>query len=324
MKVVRCVTPGDVADLEVVDVPDQPVPTDGARVDVVACGVNYVDALFVEGRYQIKPTPPFVPGSEVAGVIGEVGPAWDGPETGSRVLVSCGMGGFASSVVVRPGQAVGIPDALTFDAAACFTQSYSTALFALRDRASLRAGEQVLVLGASGGVGQATIAVAKALGATVVAAASTEAKRAAALAAGADHVVNGEPSTLKDAVRALVPRGVDVVLDPVGGASSEVGLRLLGDGGRLCIVGFVAGPIPSLPTNQILLRNRTVVGVDWGIWALHHQREQAALLEELLDHVARGTIAPAAPSTFALDDAVAALQALQARSVVGKVALRVS
>ncbi|MBO2456078.1 NADPH:quinone oxidoreductase family protein [Actinomadura violacea] len=276
---------------------------------VEAAGVNYVDALFVQGRYQIKPPLPFVPGSEVAGTLPD----------GTRVLAMCGLGGFASHVAVPAAAAVPIPDKLDFPRAATFTQSYCTALFALRDRAGLAAGETVLVLGAGGGVGLAAVQVATALGARVLAVASSEEKRAAALAAGADSAVDA--TDVKSAARAWSDGGVDLVYDPVGGALADPALRSLRELGRYAVIGFASGDIPSLPLNQVLLRNRAVVGVDWGAWSMTRPAEQRALLDELLAMVADGRLDPVAPRTEPLASAPRVLDDLLGRRVVGKVAL---
>ncbi|QKG23162.1 NADPH:quinone oxidoreductase family protein [Actinomadura verrucosospora] len=276
---------------------------------VEAAGVNYVDALFVQGRYQIKPPLPFVPGSEVAGTLPD----------GTRVLAMCGLGGFASHVAVPAAAAVPIPDKLDFPRAATFTQSYCTALFALRDRAGLAAGETVLVLGAGGGVGLAAVQVATALGARVLAVASSEEKRAAALAAGADSAVDA--TDVKSAARAWSDGGVDLVYDPVGGALADPALRSLRERGRYAVIGFASGDIPSLPLNQVLLRNRAVVGVDWGAWSMTHPAEQRALLDELLAMVADGRLDPVSPRTEPLASVPQVLDDLLGRRVVGKVAL---
>ncbi|GAA2133233.1 NADPH:quinone oxidoreductase family protein [Actinomadura napierensis] len=276
---------------------------------VEAAGVNYVDALFVQGRYQIKPPLPFIPGSEVAGTLPD----------GTRVLAMCGLGGFASQVAVPAGAVVPIPDKLDFPRAATFTQSYCTALFALRDRAALAAGETVLVLGAGGGVGLAAVQVATSLGARVLAVASSEDKRRAALAAGAESAVDA--TDVKSAARAWSDGGVDLVYDPVGGALADPALRSLRERGRYAVIGFASGDIPSLPLNQVLLRNRTVVGVDWGAWSMTHPAEQRALLDELLAMVADGRLDPVAPRTEPLASAPRVLDDLLNRRVVGKVAL---
>jgi NADPH2:quinone reductase len=251
-------------------------------VDVEAAGVNYVDALFVQGRYQIKPSLPFTPGSEIAGTVSAVGSGVTTVGVGDRVLASCGLGGFAEQVALAADAVSVIPDSLDSARAATFTQSYCTALFALRDRAGMRPGETVLVLGAGGGVGLATIDVAHALGARSIGGASSPAKRDAAMVAGASAVIDTTTESLKDRARELAaevhaltrgsdlapPTGVDVVVDPIGGDLADDALRSLGDGGRYVVIGFAGGSIPSLPLNQVLLRNRTVVGVDWGAWAM--------------------------------------------------------
>ncbi|RSN59931.1 NADPH:quinone oxidoreductase family protein [Actinomadura sp. WAC 06369] len=299
----------ELGSLALKEMPD-PEPADGqVAIAVEAAGVNYVDALFVQGRYQIKPPLPFVPGSEVAGTL----------PSGERVLAMCGLGGFASRAVVPEAAAVPIPDALGAAEAATFTQSHCTALFGLRDRAGLRAGETVLVLGAGGGTGLAAVRVATALGARVLAAASSGPKRDAAVAAGAEAAI--DLADVKAGARGWSEGGVDVVYDPVGGALADPALRALREGGRHVVIGFASGDIPSLPLNQVLLRNRTVVGVDWGAWSMAHPLEQRALLDELLALVAQGALVPEAARTEPLSAAPRVLDDLLGRRIVGKVAL---
>jgi NADPH2:quinone reductase len=233
----------------------------------------------------------------------------------------CGLGGFAEQVVVQADTAVPIPDRLDAARAATFIQSFCTALFALRNRGGLRAGEKVLVLGAGGGVGLAAVQVAKALGADVLAGASSAGKRQAAMAAGAAAVVDTSAEDVKTAARAWSAGGVDLVYDPVGGDLADPALRALREGGRYLVIGFASGTIPALPLNQVLLRNRTVVGVDWGSWSLSNGPGQRALLVELLDLVADGRLDPVAPRTAPLDTAGEVLDDLLNRRVVGKVAL---
>jgi NADPH2:quinone reductase len=290
-------------------------------VDVRAAGVNYVDALFVAGDYQIKPSLPFVPGSEIAGTVVEVGPGVEGVAPGDRVLAMPGLGGFADRLVISAAQLVAVPETVSFTQAATFVQSYCTALYALRTRASLVAGETVLVLGAGGGVGLATIDVATALGATALAAASTADKRAAALAMGASAAIDSEVDDLKARARELGGGGVDVVVDPVGAELAEPALRALRWFGRYVVIGFAGGPIPRLPLNQVLLNNRTIVGVDWGAWAMRTPDAQHDLLTELLSMAAAGRLHPVEPTTYPLDRAADALDDLLGRRVVGKVAL---
>jgi len=299
------------------------VPYPGQVVIVVeAAGVNFVDGLFIAGQYQIKPALPFTPGSEVAGRIAAVGDGVEGVAVGQRVMASVGLGGYASHVAVGLGGVVPLPDNFDAPRAATFIQSYSTMLFALRNRAAVQPGERVLVLGAGGGIGLAAIAVARALGGRVMGAASSAEKRDAALAAGAEAVIDPAAESIKDKGREWAGgTGVDVVVDPIGGPAAEPSLRALGDRGRYLVIGFASGAIPSLTLNQILLRNRTVLGIDWGMWSMQHPAEQQALLVDLVAMVASGTIDPVHPTTYPLDDVGRALDALLARRTVGKVAL---
>ena len=321
MRAVVCRELGPPSSLVIEERPDPVAGSGTVVVAVEAAGVNYVDALFIAGRYQIKPALPFTPGSEIAGTVTAVGPDVDAYAVGDRVLASTGLGGFATHAVVPATALSTVPDALDAPRAATFAQSYCTALFALRERGGLRSGETVLVLGGGGGVGLAAIDVATVLGARALAAASTGAKRAAAVAAGARAVIDPGAESLKDRARELAGGGVDLVLDPVGGDLAEPALRALGDRGRYLVIGFASGTIPSLPLNQVLLRNRSVVGVDWGAWAMGHAAEQAELLAELLGLVAGGRLHPVAPATYPLDQVADALDALTARRAVGKIAV---
>ena len=323
MRAVICNEFGPVEDLRVEERPDPVAGPGGVVVDVEASGVNFVDALFVQGKYQIKPPTPFIPGGEIAGRISAVGEGVTDRKVGDRVLVSSGLGGFATALGTSARSTVLLPDELDAPRAATFVQSFCTALFTLRRRTRLEPGERVLVLGAGGGVGLATIQVAKALGAQVLAAASTEEKRAAALVAGADAAVDTTLGAdhLKSEARDWAVGNLDLVVDPIGGEMAEAGLRALGNGGRFCVIGFATGDIPTLPANQILLRNRTVVGVDWGAWAMNNGEAQGELLDQLLAMVAKGELDPVAPTTRPLDDIVAVLSELLDRKITGKVAL---
>ncbi|HEY1829265.1 MAG TPA: NADPH:quinone oxidoreductase family protein [Acidimicrobiales bacterium] len=306
-------------------VEEQPDPVAGANrvvLTVEAAGVNFVDALFIGGQYQIKPPLPFTPGSEVAGHVSAVGDGVEGVAVGQRVMASTGLGGFASQIVVPASGLVSLPDRLDAPRAATFTQSYCTCLFALRDRAHVQAGESVLVLGAGGGIGLAAVAVTKALGGRVIGAASSEEKRAAALAAGADAVIDTLNEPIKDRARELAGgTGVDVVVDPIGGDAADPSLRALGDWGRYLVIGFAGGPIPKIPLNQVLLRNRTVLGIDWGIWSMQHPAEQRVLLDDLIAMVEAGQLDPVHPTTYPFDQVADALDALLGRRAVGKIAL---
>jgi NADPH:quinone reductase len=322
MRAIVCRELGPPSLLVVEERPD-PEPGPGAVVvGVEAAGVNFVDGLFIAGQYQIKPPLPFTPGSEVAGRVVALGDGVDGVVVGQRILATTGLGGYASHAVVPALALATLPDGLDAARAATFTQSYCTALFALRDRGHVSAGERVLVLGAGGGVGLAAIAVARALGCRVIGAASSEDKRAAALGAGAEAVIDTSTESVKDAARTWAGgTGVDVVVDPIGGPSAEPSLRALGDFGRYLVIGFAAGTIPTVPLNQVLLRNRTVVGIDWGIWSMQQADAQRALLDDLLAMVVDGSIDPVHPTSYPLDEVARALEDLAARRVVGKVAL---
>jgi NADPH2:quinone reductase len=302
---------------------EDPEPRPGqVLVAVEAAGVNFVDGLFIAGEYQIKPAVPFTPGNEIAGRVAALGEGVDGFSVGQRVVATTGLGGYASRVVVAASSLAGLPDARDAPRAATFPQSFSTSLFALRDRAHVEAGQSVLVLGGGGGIGLAAIAVARALGCRVVAAASTPDKRDAALRAGADQAIDPTTESVKDRARAWAGgTGVDVVVDPIGGPAAEQALRALGDGGRYLVIGFASGSIPTIPLNQVLLRNRAVLGIDWGMWAMQHGESQMALLTDLLGLVADGRLDPVHPTTYPLADVAVALDDLLARRIVGKVAL---
>jgi NADPH2:quinone reductase len=308
MRAVVCRELGPPSLLRIEERPD-PTPAPGQVVVAVeAAGVNFVDALFIGGQYQIKPPVPFTPGNEIAGRVAVLGEGVDGFAVGQPVVATTGLGGFASHVAVPASSLAPLPDGFDAPRAATFPQSYSTCLLALRDRAHVEAGQSVLVLGAGGGIGLAAIAVARALGCRVVAAASSQEKREAALRAGADEVIDSTSEPIKDRARAWAGgTGVDVVVDPIGG--------------RYLVIGFASGSIPTIPLNQVLLRNRSVLGVDWGIWAMRHGREQMALLTDLLGMVADGRIDPVHPTTYPLDQVALALDDLLGRRVVGKVAL---
>jgi NADPH2:quinone reductase len=322
MRAVVCHELGPPSLLVVEERPDPEARPGFVVIDVEAAGVNYVDALFVGGQYQIKPPLPFVPGNEVAGRVAVVGEGVGDFAVGQRVLANTGMGGYAAKVAVPAASVLAIPDRLSAAQAATLTQSFSTCLYALRDRAHLAPAERVVVLGGGGGIGLAAIGVARALGARVLAVASNEEKRAAAAGAGAEEVIDPDAAPVKDAVRAWAGgTGADVVVDPVGGALAEPALRALGDGGRYLVIGFAAGPIPQFPLNQVLLRNRCVLGIDWGIWAMQHPDAQRRLLEDLLAMIDAGSIEPVSPTPYPLEHVGRALDDLLERRAVGKLAL---
>lgn len=320
MRAIVCRELGPLDQLELVEQPSPPLRPGTVRLDVAACGVNYVDGLFVQGLYQIKPTTPFVPGMEVVGRVTEVGEGVAELAVGDRVLANVGLGGYASEAVVPAARAVKVPETLSDGQAATFMQSYLTGWFALTERAQVRAGQTMLVLGAGGGVGLAAVDIGHALGLRVIAAASTAAKRDLARSRGAAEVIDTTTEDVKERAKQLSGGGVDVLYDPIGGELGETCLRALGEDGQYVVIGFVAG-IPKLPANQILLRNRRVVGVDWGAWAGRNPDGNQRLLDEVLAHIAEGTLHPVEPTTYPLEQAAQALADLADRKVAGKVAL---
>lgn len=313
---------GPLEDLRVVEVAD-PEPGPGEVVVAVeAAGVNFVDALIVQGRYQFSPPMPFTPGSEVAGRIERVGDGVTGLSPRDRVLASTGSGGYASHVVVPAPDAVPLPENLTAGQAAALLQSYTTALYAFTRRITVRPDEWVAVLGAGGGVGLAATDVASALGARVVACASSPEKLALATAAGAVATIAYEDADLKTAIREATGGGADVVVDPVGGDKAEPALRALRWDGRLLVIGFAGGDIPRLPANQILLNGRSVIGVELGGWVRRDPAGYRELTGELMDLIAAGRLHPIEPESRPLADAAEVLDALQSRRLAGKVVLR--
>jgi NADPH2:quinone reductase len=306
--------------LELADVPE-PDAADGVLIDVEAAGVAFPDLLLTRGQYQIKPPPPFVPGAEVAGRVRSA-PEGSGFAAGDQVMALT-FGGFAELASSAPHLTFPVPDRFSIEQAAGFVMNYHTAHFALHRRGRLREGETVLVHGAAGGVGTATIQVAKGAGARVIAVVSSDAKEELARRAGADEVVRSDAEWL-EAVRGLTGgRGVDVVMDPVGGERFLDSLRSLAPEGRLLVVGFAEGEIPTVSVNRLLLRNIDLVGVAWGAFVMDKPdvcRTIAADLERLAD---AGTVDPIVDDVYPLEEGVRAVRQLEERGVLGKIVLRV-
>ena len=321
MRTVVCTELGPLDTLSVED-RGSPVPGEGfVVVDVRAAGVNFVDGLLCQGRYQIKPPTPFVPGGEVAGEVTAVGLGVAGIAVGDRVIAFTGFGGFAEQVAVPALSLIPMPDTIDFGQAATLIQSYCTVLFTLTRRTSLAPGEWVLVLGAGGGVGLAATDVATALGGRVIAAASSQDKLEAAIAMGAEATIAYEEEDLKTRARQISGDGVDVVIDPVGGRHSEAALRAMGHLGRFCVIGFASGPIASVPLNPVLPNIRRVVGVDWGGWTFKDPFANRELIGELMVMVASGRLDPTEPASYPLEDAAAVMSGLIDRSIGGKAVL---
>lgn len=319
MQRIVCTEYGPPESLTLVDEPD-PTPGPGRVVVAVrAAGVNFADALLVAGRYQVRVPPPFTPGMELAGEVVAVGEGVDGVAVGERVLAMT-IGAFASHVEVPAATLTRVPEGLDLERAAGLVQTYGTMWFSLTRRTTVRPGESVLVLGAGGGVGLAAVDVATALGAQVIAAASSAEKLDAARGLGALDVIDYSTEDLKVRAKELSGGGVDVVVDPVGGDYAEAALRATGWEGRFLVLGFAAG-IPKLPANLALLNNRTLVGVDWGAWARHDPLGLRVLLGELLGAVGDGRLHPPAPHRAPLADAGQVLRAALDRQLVGKTVL---
>jgi NADPH2:quinone reductase len=288
-------------------------------VDIHACGVNFPDVLMVQDKYQFKPALPFAPGGEISGTVSAIGADVEGWAIGDRLAAGIGTGGFAEKVAVDASRAYRIPAGVDLTAAAGFLTTYGTSYHALKDRAHLAPGESLLVLGAAGGVGLSAVELGAAMGAHVIAAASSEEKLAVCRTFGAAETVNYTEVDLKTWLKEHTGgKGVDVVYDPVGGDLSEPALRSTAWKGRFLVIGFAAGDIPRVPLNLPLLKGCSIVGVFYGEHGTRSPQEQRALVDELIEMLASGRIKPEVTAQFPLDDAAGALRELMDRKVVGK------
>jgi len=311
---------GNLDNLHVVEMESPQLGKGQVRIDILACGLNYVDSLMIEGKYQIKPAVPYRPGSEVVGRVTEVSSGVTNVRVGDRVFVPIGTGGFSDEAVVDSRRALRIPEQLSDGQGATFMQSYLTAWFAFNHRAAVMEGDTMLVLGAGGGVGLAAVDLGAALGIKVIAAASSQEKRDLAMKQGAFATIDVLNEDVKVRARELSEGKLDVVYDPVGGDLAAQCLRALAPGGQYLVVGFVAG-IPQLPANHILLTNRTVVGVDWGAWMLKNYEANSQMLVEVLAEITKGNLHPVEPVSYPMSQSVQAMRDLQNRKIAGKVAL---
>ena len=317
-----CTNPTGVEALAWTELPD-PAPKAGeVLVEIRAASLNFPDLLIVQNKYQIKPPLPFVPGSEFAGVVQAVGDGVSHLQVGQNVACLSGTGGFATHTIATAARCIPLPDGFGHVDAAAFIMTYATSYHALLDRGQLQPGETVLVLGAAGGVGTAAIQIAKAKGARVIAAASTDEKCDVCLKLGADAVINYSVEDLRDAAKSLTDgRGPDVIYDPVGGALAEPAFRSIAWRGRYLVVGFASGPIPSLPLNLPLLKGASVVGVFWGEFAKREPQANASMMGTLLQWYAQGKIRPAIDRTMPMSQLPAAFAHMGARAVIGKLVL---
>ncbi|MGE3690803.1 MAG: NADPH:quinone oxidoreductase family protein [Novosphingobium sp.] len=330
MKALLSYTPGKADTLRFAEQPEPVCGPDQVLVRVKAVSLNYPDALMIEDLYQFKPERPFAPGTEVAGVIETVGANVAGIKPGDRVCALCGHGGLAELVTADAWSTFVIPDEMPFDVASTMLMTYATNIHGLTDRAGLRAGDTMLVLGASGGVGTAAVELGKALGARVVGAASSPEKAEVARRAGADDVVVYPKGALdKDASRALAnafkaacPQGYDVIYDVIGGDYAEPALRSIGWEGRYMVIGFTAG-IPKIPTNLALLKACSIVGVFWGAWTARNQARFGEEVAELFRLWREGKIKPLISQRFAFADAARALDLMANRGAIGKLVVSI-
>jgi NADPH2:quinone reductase len=322
VKAVLCKAYGPPHSLVFEDVPSPAVGPGDVLVSMTAASVNFPDVLMIENRYQTKPPLPFSPGCEAAGVVKEVGREVAHVKRGDRVMAVTGYGAFAEEIAVPAPRVVLIPEGMDDATAGSFLFTYGTAHHALCDRGQLRAGETLLVLGAAGGVGLAAIEIGKAVGARVVACASTDDKLAVCRAHGAEATINYATASLRDEIKRLVgEQGVDVVCDPVGGPFTELALRSTAWAGRFLVVGFAAGEIPKIPLNLPLLKGCAIVGVSWGGFMRREPARYASEVSELSQWYREGRLKPHIDRTFPLERAADALTLMATRNVKGKLVL---
>ena len=324
MKAVLCKAFGPAETLVLEEVAS-PVPAKNEiLLQVHAAGVNFPDTLIIEGKYQFKPPFPFSPGGEAAGVVAAVGEKISHLKVGDRVMALTGWGSFAEEVKVPGYNVLPIPAAMDFTTAAAFSMTYGTSMHALKQRAQLQPGETLLVLGASGGVGLAAVEIGKAMGARVIAAASSAEKLAVAKSLGADELINYGQDNLKDEIKRLTDgNGADVIYDPVGGDLFDQAIRSIAWNGRLLVVGFASGRIPELPVNLALLKGAAVIGVFWGSFAQRQPQDNAANVQQLFSWYAEGKLKPLVSQTYPLAQTAQAINDLGQRKAVGKVVVQV-
>ncbi|WP_122739279.1 NADPH:quinone oxidoreductase family protein [Pseudomonas viridiflava] len=324
MKALLCKAFGPASTLVLEDIPAPDVKKNEILLDIHAAGVNFPDTLIIEGKYQFKPPFPFSPGGEAAGVISAVGENVTHLKPGDRVMALTGWGSFAEQVAVPNYNVLPIPESMDFTIAAAFSMTYGTSMHALKQRANLQPGETLLVLGASGGVGLAAVEIGKALGARVIAAASSAEKLEVARNAGADELINYTDTSLKDEIKRLTNgNGADVIYDPVGGDLFDQAIRAIAWNGRLLVVGFASGRIPELPVNLALLKGASVVGVFWGSFAQRQPQDNAANFKQLFTWFEQGKLKPLVSQVYPLERAGEAIDALGGRRAVGKVVVSI-
>ena len=320
MKAIICGEWGGPETLQLLDVATPEPGPKQVRVRVAAAGVNFPDVLIIQKKYQVQPTLPFSPGAEIAGTVTAVGSEVKGLSVGMPVAALCGTGGFAEECVVDAALCMPLPPNVPMPLAASLVLAYGTSWHALRDRAALQAGETLLVLGAAGGVGLAAVEIGKAIGARVIAAASSAEKLSVCREHGADECIDYSQEDLREALKRFTGgKGVDVVFDPVGGAFSEAAFRAIAWRGRHLVIGFADGNVPALALNLALLKGASLVGVFWGEFAKREPQNNAAGIKEILGWIAKGVLKPCISRQYSLADAPQALMDMAARKVIGKV-----
>jgi NADPH:quinone reductase len=325
MKAVVCEAFGPPESLKIRDMPSPVVAKGTVKVRVRAAGVNFPDTLIIQGKYQFKPAFPFSPGSEIAGDVLEIGDGISHVAVGDKVIGMATYGGFAEEVLVPGSGCYKMPAAMSYEEAAGFTMTYGTSHHALKQRAQLQPGETLLVLGAAGGVGLTAVELGKAMGAKVIAAASTDEKLALTQTYGADHILNYANIDLREGIKLVTNgKGVDVVYDPVGGDFSEPAFRSIAWKGRYLVIGFASGPIPSLPLNLPLLKGASIVGVFWGGFTQQEPLVHAGNMKELFQWYSDGKLKPHVSITFPMEKVADALHALMGRMAQGKVILTIA
>ena len=322
MKAIICNQFGQPSSLQYQEVASPSPKEDEILIAVKACSVNFPDTIIIQGKYQFRPPFPFSPGSDVAGIVLEVGKEGSPFKVGDAVVGFVPFGGFAEQVLIKASDCFPKPTGMTMVNAAAFLLAYGTSYHALKDRANLLKDETVLVLGASGGVGLTAVELAKRMGAKVIAAASSREKLALCQQFGADEVIHYQEENLKDRIKELTNgKGVDVIFDPVGGSFSEAALRAIAWKGRHLILGFANGEIPKIPVNLTLLKGASIVGVFWGVFAQKEPQKSLANIHQLLTWFSEGKINPHIDKTYSLQDAPKALGDMMDRKVKGKIVI---
>ncbi len=320
MRAVLCKANGLPESLELCDVEAPVAGDDQVVLDVHASAINFPDVLMIQGKYQSQPAFPFAPGGEVAGTVASLGANVSGVQIGDRVFAGVGHGGFAEQIAVHHKALRPMPARMPFDVASGISTTYGTSYYALKQRANLQAGETLLVTGAGGGVGLAAVELGKAMGARVIAAASSQAKLDAARQAGADELIDYSDGQMKERVKELTQgQGADVIYDPVGGDLFDQCMRSIGWYGRILVIGFAAGDIPKVPINLVLLKSCQLVGVFYGAWSAREPAAASGNFAEIMQMYEAGKLDPIIGARYKLEDYAAALRCLMNREAIGKV-----